>query len=346
LTGTTPREDTVSASGSRSYRLRPAAGDFRADDPGRRADHVLVLMEVGADVRVPPDRDPRSGRVRDEWLVREIDPASAAAFELALNLKASRPEVEVTAIHLGPADHEIWLRQLLARGADRVIRVWDEEFTGLRAAGKAVVLAAAAEAAGFDLVLAGAVGVLDAGGQLGVLLAAHLGVPCVTQAVDVTLTDSGAHTNVLHITRALDRGFRERVQTTLPAVATVSAGLSRGDAAPVAFSAAALLAAQTHEVPVWDLADLGVPRARVLRAEEALRHRPPGQPRPRLHPLAAPDPALPAFERILKLVQGSVKRREGRIVRRPAEGIVDEVFTTLKDEGWLDHLRSGKPAGE
>ncbi len=59
------------------------------------------------------------------------------------------------------------------------------------AAGKALVLAAAAQAAGFDLVLAGAAGVVDAGGQLGVLLAGHLGVPCVTQAVGVAVAADG-----------------------------------------------------------------------------------------------------------------------------------------------------------
>ena len=318
---------------------------------------VLVLVEVGADVRVPPDRDPRSGRVRHEWLVREIDPASAAAFELAMNLKASGPNTEVTAIHLGPPDHEVWLRRLLARGADRVVRVWDEELAGLRAPGKAAVLAAAAQAAGFDLVLTGAAGVLDAGGQLGVLVAARLGVPCATQAVDVTrvagvaqTTDvashPGAQAPALDITRALDRGYRERVRALLPTVATVSPSPSRAQSAPAAASVAALLAAQAYQVPVWDLADLGVPRDAVRLAEEPLRFRPPAPPRPRLHPLAAPDPALPAFDRILKLVQGSVKRREGRVVRQPAERIVDEVFAALRDEGWLDHLRPGKPAGE
>ena len=41
---------------------------------------ILVLLEVGADVRIPPELDPRSGRVREEWLVRELDPASARAL--------------------------------------------------------------------------------------------------------------------------------------------------------------------------------------------------------------------------------------------------------------------------
>ncbi len=307
---------------------------------------VLVLMEVGADVRVPPDRDPRSGRVREEWLVREIDPASSAAFELALKLKIGRSDVDVTALHLGPAGAESRLRRLIARGADRAVRVWDEELSGTQAPGKAVALASAVQAAGFDLVLAGAAGVLDAGGQLGVLLAQHLGVPCVTQAAAISLAHGEAGAGSLQVTRALDRGFKERVEVPLPAVVTVSAGSSPGETVPSPASAVALLAAQACVVPVWDLADLGVPPERLRQTEHVLKYGLPGPPRPRLHPLVAPDPTLPAFDRILKLVQGSVKRREGRVVRQPAERIVEEIFATLRDEGWLDHLRPGTSGSE
>ena len=93
--------------------------------------------------------------MREEWLVRELDPASARALDLALSLEATQPGTEVTAIHLGPPRAEPWLRQALARGCDRAVRVWDDELAGARAAGKAVVLAAAAQAAGFDLVSPG-----------------------------------------------------------------------------------------------------------------------------------------------------------------------------------------------
>ena len=130
----------------------------------------------------------------------------------------------------------------------------------------------------------------------------------------------------------------------LPVVATVAAAARRAPrAAPPDIPAGALLAAQGAEIPVWDLADLGVPPDRVRRADQTLRYDRPRPVRPRLRPIAAPDSALPAFDRILKLVQGSVQRREGRVVQKPAEEIVEEVFRTLKDEGWLDHLRSRRP---
>ena len=77
---------------------------------------VLVFLDVAADVRIPPERDPRSGRVREEWLVPEVDPAGARALDLALALVADRPNGQLTVIHLGPPEHDSFLRQALARG--------------------------------------------------------------------------------------------------------------------------------------------------------------------------------------------------------------------------------------
>ena len=65
---------------------------------------VLVFLDVAADVRIPPERDPRSGRVREEWLIAEVDPASARALDVALALVADRPNGQLTAIHLGPPE--------------------------------------------------------------------------------------------------------------------------------------------------------------------------------------------------------------------------------------------------
>ncbi len=309
---------------------------------------LLVFVEVGADVRIPPQSDPRSGRVRGEWLVRELDPAGTRALNLALAVKTAQPGVDVTVVHLGPAANEPWLRWVLARGCDRAARVWDEEAARARVAGKSLILAAAAQATGFDLLLCGAQGVLAASGQLGVLLAEHLGVRCVTQVVDIAPQVGAAEApgatsaGRVELTRALEGGFRERVEAQLPVVATVAAGAPAGGAVTSPdVPAAALLAAREAEVPVWDLADLGVPFDRIRQADEALRASEPRPLRPRLHPLPAPDPSLPAFDRILRLIEGVVQRRAGRVVRKPAEEIVEEVFQTLRDDGWLDHLRPG-----
>lgn len=313
---------------------------------------AVLLLGLGADMRIPPYRDPHSGRVSEKWLVRETDPGSARALDLALGLKAVRPGMYLTVIHLGGPESEPWLRRALARGADRAVRVWDDELAaahsisgmkaaaGVHTAAKAAILAAAVRAAEARLVLTGSAGVVDAGGHLGVIVAAYLGVPCVTQAVETTF---GEDTEALRVTRSLSGGYRERLETTLPVVVTVAApGGATADAAPPVVPAAALLTAQASDISVWDLADLGVPQEAVRQVETALRHGLPRPARPRLRPVSAPDPSLPAFDRILELIRGSVQRREGRVVRRPAEEIVDDIFDTLRAEGLLDHLHPGR----
>ncbi len=166
---------------------------------------VLVLLDVAADVRIAPERDPRSGRVREDRLVREVDPAGARALDLALALTADRPNGQVTVIHLGPAENDGFLREALARGCARAIRVWDEEAGAARTAGKAAVLAAAAQAAGFDLVLAGDCGVIGAGGQLGVLWRRRIcGCPA-SPRVGAAALSADAHR--LTATRELERRF-------------------------------------------------------------------------------------------------------------------------------------------
>jgi electron transfer flavoprotein alpha/beta subunit len=327
---------------------------------------LLVLLDVAADVRIPPQRDPRSGRVREGRLVPELDPGAARALDLALGLASDRPNGHLTALHLGPAENERFLRQALARGCDRAVRVWDEEAAVAQTAGKALILSAAAQMAGFDLILAGNAGVIGGGGQVGVLVAAQLGVACVTLVGAALLSADSRH---VEATRELERGFRQEVETGLPAVLTVAPaaaggggggasdgpGAAQAGAEPMAVGvvpARALLTALGQEIPVWTLADLGVPAGAAHRADEPLAYGSPRPRHPRLHPVFPPDPALPAFDRILGLVRGSVKHREGRVVRSSAQEVAQQVFEVLRDEGWLDHLRphetepeAGQPSG-
>jgi electron transfer flavoprotein beta subunit len=308
---------------------------------------VLVLLELAGDValRAQSDglRDERfanAERAPDDWRIRQVDPAAQRALDLALRLKADVPVSEVTLMHLGPADADHWMRREAARGCDGALRVWDGELAGAGTQVKALVLAAAVGRRGFDLVLAGVASLSSAGGQLGVLAAAHLGAPCVTQAC--AIEHGAAGPDALTVTRALAGGYRERVTVTLPAVVTVVPS-----ADPPAHTAALpdLLRGQTEEIPVWDLAQLGVPRERLQAAARPLRAGAPRAPHPRGKPIAAPDQSAPAFDRILQLVAGTVQRRQGQVVHGTPDEIATEIVATLSREGWLEHLRGDAGAG-
>jgi electron transfer flavoprotein alpha/beta subunit len=313
---------------------------------------ILVLMELAGEVVLRAQsaglRDERfanAERAPDDWRIRQVDPAAQRALDLALDLKTSAPGTEVTLFHLGPAGAEHWMRREAARGCDGALRVWDAELAGAGTQVKALVLAAAAEGRGFDLVLAGAASLSSAGGQLGVLAAAHLGAPCVTQACAVELPGVGsdaAGPDALVVTRALAGGYRERVAAALPAVVTVVPA-----AEPPAHVATVpdLLRWQTEEIPVWDLAQLGVPREAVRAAARPLRPGALRAPHPRRKPIAAPDQSAPAFDRVLQLVAGTVQRRQAQVVHGTPDELAAEIVATLSREGWLDHLRGDAGTG-
>ncbi|MHB0979901.1 MAG: electron transfer flavoprotein subunit beta/FixA family protein [Thermoleophilia bacterium] len=306
---------------------------------------LLVLLESADDVRIPPRRDRRSGRLRAEWQVRRLDPAGARALDAALALKAAQPGTEVLAMLLGPEGDDTFLREALARGCDEAVRIWDEECLHVHAPGKALILAAAARVLQCDLVLAGAASAATAGAQVGVLVAAHLGVPCVTQVAGLDTSAAGAaggdgegEAAGIRATRALAGGFREVVEVSLPAAVTCVPADPDSSAAPLP----AVLGAHARGIPEWDLAELGVPREDVLHAEGSLRYGRLRTPRPAVRCVPAPDPAAPAFDRIAEIVRGTVRRRDGRVSTGPADELAEQLFRALRDGGWLDRPGRGE----
>ena len=317
---------------------------------------ILVLLELAGDVALRAQSaglgDERFANAEcspDDWRIRQVDPAAQRALDLALDLKTKAPGTEVTLVHLGPVDAEHWMRREAARGCGGALRVWDAELAGAGTQVKALVLAATADARGFELVLAGAASLSSSGGQLGVLTAALLGAPCVTQACTIAQAggagpaDEAASAgtvglDALVVTRALAGGYRERVAVAPPAVVTVVPA-----AEPPAHVAALpdLLRWQSEEIPAWDLAQLGVPRERLQAAARPLRPGALRAPRPRRKPIAAPDQSAPAFDRVLQLVAGTVHRRRAQVVHGTPQEIAAEIVITLSREGWLDHLSGG-----
>jgi electron transfer flavoprotein beta subunit len=315
---------------------------------------ILVLLELAGDVAVRAQsdglRDERfatAERAPHDWRIRQVDPTAQRALDLALDLKTKAPGVEVMLVHLGPDAAEHWMRREAARGCDGALRVWDGELAGAGTQVKALVLAAAAQCRGFDLVFAGAASLSSAGGQLGVLAAARLGVPCVTQACAIEFArdaepDGDAGPGALVVTRALAGGYRERVAVTSPAIVTV---VPAAEPPALVASVPELLRWQSENIPVWDVAQLGVPHEQMQAAAGSLRAGALRSPRPRRKPIAVPDQSAPAFERILQLVAGTVQRRQAQVVRGAPEELAAEIVATLRREGWLDHLGGDVGAG-
>lgn len=315
--------------------------------------NIGVLLKRAPDVRVPVEREAGSGRVRLERQVAELDPAAAAALATALELHGGDRAGQVTVLTLGPDTEDHTLREALAAGASRAVRIWEEPpegwETGLsqaRTHGKAVVLAAACRVLAFDVLLAGTRSADSSGGQLAALLAAELGLTFVGQVMSTqwapeervpaewATTAQGA---TLQVVRALAHGYQEVLEARPPLVLAVEPR----ELEPLFPEVPQLLAAQRAAIEVWDLAEIGVPAAAVRQADRAILSGSLRFPKPRRHVTPAPDSSLPAFDRIQKLVQGTVSRREGSVHVGEAETAAGKLFERLRREGWLDHLRPG-----
>ena len=109
--------------------------------------------------RVPDPKtveaDPITGEIDAGRTLYVLNPADAAALEIALRLKA--PGDKVTALTVGPDEAESVLREALAVGADDVFRVWEEDRVKTRPLVTSLLIATALRTEGpLDLVICGA----------------------------------------------------------------------------------------------------------------------------------------------------------------------------------------------
>jgi electron transfer flavoprotein beta subunit len=146
-----------------------------------------------------------------------INPYDEIAIEQAIQLKEAGGG-NITVLCLGPKVATKEIRTALAMGADDGILLVDET-PGRDAVSTANALAAAAKDVEYDLVLAGWKSVDTDDGAVAHLLAAKLGIPCVTL---ITKLEAGDGQVVAH--REVE-GVTEVVEVKLPAMLTTQKGL-------------------------------------------------------------------------------------------------------------------------
>lgn len=260
---------------------------------------VVVAIKQIVDTSVPLVVAAEGRRLAEDGLERDMNAVDRAALELALGLVRAAGEGTVTAVSVGPPRVERVLRASVALGAARALRVDDPDPPAHRPLRVARQIAAAAEVAGFDLVVCGGESADTADAQVAGALGELLGVPQVTRAVGLRPGGNGE----IVVERMAGGGEREVVALGLPAVVAVEPGAGT-DAAYA--SLPALI--ESLRVPI------DVVRAPAENGEEAARS--PelvalGPPRPRQRKIVAPSSQLSAHERIRALMRGGMTRTQG-----------------------------------
>jgi len=217
-------------------------------DPEMPASQFKV-DEAAKKVLPAPGIDP----VADEYAVRGV--------EAALRIREALGEAKITILTLGPEAARDAVKKALAMGADEGIQLTDKAFEDGDSFATARALAAAIKKLEpFDLVFCGRqapdwdVGVTPS------VIAELLGLPCVTRACDVKVSDG-----TLTVERVLMDGF-ETVEVRLPAVVTISNELGE----PRYPQLREIMAAARKPVAVWSAADLGLDPSQVGAAGSLL----------------------------------------------------------------------------
>jgi electron transfer flavoprotein beta subunit len=177
-----------------------------------------------------------------------LDPYSEYALEAALRLKDAYGG-RVTAISLGADLVRDVAKKPLSMGADELILLEDGAFAGGDSWSTAYALAMAIKKIGdYDLILCGRQAADWDAGQVGTGIAELLGLPGVTIARKIEVTDGRAR-----VERITDDGY-EVVETPLPALITVSSEIGE----PRYPTIRGIMAAKKKEPLIWQPADIGV----------------------------------------------------------------------------------------
>jgi electron transfer flavoprotein beta subunit len=211
---------------------------------------VLVPFKRVPDLAAPPSYGPDAA----QWVVNPFD---ENAVEEALRMKENGVATEVVAATIGTAASEEQIRNVLARGVDRAIRVDDSRDLDPYAVAR--ILAALARKESPALVILGKQAVDDDANQVGQMLAALLGWPQATFVSKIEFQNDGLQARC---TRETDRGL-EIIRVKLPAVITCDLRLNE----PRYVSLPGLMKARRRPIEVLSCEQLAVavrPRTTLL----------------------------------------------------------------------------------
>jgi electron transfer flavoprotein beta subunit len=246
-------------------------------------------------------------RADDDDRFAGISAADQSALEFAL--RSAYPGEDVVAVSAGPTGAERALREAIACGVSRAIRIDLDP----RASSSDVAAAIGSAVAGARLVWCGDYSLDRGTGSMPGFLAARLGVGQALGLIDVTIDGDS-----MSVVRRLDGARREIVRVSGSAVLSVEGSTARLRRA----SLRGVLAAESATVQVI---------AASSRIVDTVDEKPF---RPRARALAAPA-GTSALDRVRSLTDaGATTQRSETVVLDPPEAAA-RIVSTLRDWGYL-----------
>ncbi|ELZ01439.1 electron transfer flavoprotein subunits alpha/beta [Natrialba chahannaoensis JCM 10990] len=220
---------------------------------------MKILVTVKEVATVEDEFEIEGTEIADQYLGADLNEWDDYAVEEAVQLQEAGVADEVVTVTIGPEDCEQTIRQALAKGADRAVRVWDDSLEGvdlLDVNAKTEILSAVVEEEDPDLVLTGVQAGDDSFGATGVSLAEEIGYQWGAVVNHLEHEFDG---DVASVRRELEGGVEELTDIELPAALTIQTGINE----PRYASLRGIRQAQRKELDVKSLADLGVDESAV-----------------------------------------------------------------------------------
>jgi electron transfer flavoprotein beta subunit len=187
-----------------------------------------VLMKIGVLLKQVPDTETKivlksDGSGIDESNIKwVINPYDEYAVEEALKLKEKAAGSEVVIVTLGPARSVDSMRQALAMGADKGIRI-DNAGASLDTYSTALALAKVVQEEKFDIVFAGKQAVDDDCAATVQYVSELAGIPHVSPVETFTLASDNKKATVQ---RPVAGGMKEVIEIELPCILGCEKGLN------------------------------------------------------------------------------------------------------------------------
>ncbi|MGD8238156.1 MAG: electron transfer flavoprotein subunit beta/FixA family protein [Armatimonadota bacterium] len=210
-------------------------------------------MQIIVCIKQVPDTtevewDEETGRMKREGVQSIVNPFDENAIEEALLLREKHGGA-VIVLTMGPPQAEEALRSALAMGADEAVLLTSPDFGGADTLATSYTLAQTIRKIGeYDVIICGRQAFDGDTGQVGPGLAEHLGIPQITYAIGVEVTDRKCR-----VRRLLENGF-EVVEARMPVLMTVVKQINE----PRHPRLRNVLAAKKKEVTVWGPEDIDV----------------------------------------------------------------------------------------
>ena len=158
--------------------------------------------------------------IQAEFLEHELNEWDDAALEEALQLVEKAGSGEVVAVCIGPESADASLRKVLAKGASRAVRLWND---GLISADPLMIargIAGVATKEQPDFILTGVQSSDHAHGATGAALSRILDLPHAAVVVALNWTQDGA----IEVVRELEGGVRHSLSLPVPALLSIQTG--------------------------------------------------------------------------------------------------------------------------